>query len=386
MRRTSSFRSQWSVVFRAVVMAALASRASAQGWSTGLVSPAPPAPGNQEYISGGIDTAIVATGDPGQSYCLGLALNDVLGPFGTGVEIWCDNGLGQVVRKNQVPVFRTGAVAIDGMKWAASDLDQGPTWYGTIDGSHEQASTVAAPSLSVSHYSDGSPLLVHGGLPPNNHVYITTKNGPTWTTAQLTNNFTSENALFKTIAAVIAADTLHIAYWDATHSAVRYARKAPGENWLFETVFSVSQAPFDLWPSIGVASEGRPSIVFPMYDGTIRVFDRLPGGGWTQETLGDPAGAAVVYRKIALDSRRSRLHLLYLTYDTSSNTTQIRYRTRTFGNWSAPEQVSTATGMDILFGLSMDLPSVLGPAAGPQIGYLLEPFFGIAFHGQRVNP
>jgi hypothetical protein len=255
-----------------------------------------------------------------------------------------------------------------------------------IGGTPEQASAVAAPSLSLSHYGNGNPVLVHGGVPPNNHVYVTAKDGGSWTTTQLTNNFTSADPTYKTIAARTFADTLHIAYWDETISAVRYAGR-DGQSWKFETVFQVSPGPrHDLWPSLAMSSDGRPIIVFPTYDGTILVFERSNAGTWTQEILVDPAGAAVVYRNIAVDTMTSDLFLLYLTYDAPSNTTEIRYRKRIGSAWSAPEHVSGATHPDMIFGLSMDLGDGTGIDTGPHIGFVLEPTLGVVFHGRRETP
>ena len=364
----------------------LTSTAWAQPWITAPMNPYPSPP---EYITGGLDTAVLA--GEGPDYCMGMSLNDVVGTYGRNVEVWCtDDSVPGVVRQNQLPVRDFGTVAVDGEHWAASEFDVngGTAWYGAIGGTPEQASAFPSPSLSLSHYSNGSPLLVHGGVAPKNHVYLTAKDGLTWTTTQLTNNFTSPDHRYKTIAARIFGDTLHITYWDESWSAVRYARKAPGQSWLFETVFTMSPAEFDLWPSLAVNTGGEPAIVFPMYDGTIRVFERSAAGSWTQETLVDPAGAAVVYRNVAVEMNSDQLFLLYLTYNAPSDTTEIRYRKKIAGAWSAPEQVSAATHRNMMYGLSMDFEEGpgTGTVPGPHIGFVLEPDFGIVFHGRRTSP
>src|SRR5687768_7208389 len=187
-------------------------------WAQWQVNPVPAPPNG--YMTGGLDTAMLAR--TGQEYCIGISLQDVWGPFGTNVDVWCRDQAGTFAQQNQLPVLAFSTVAVDAEHWAGSDIDATPasTWYGPIGGTAQQASTVASPSLSLSHYTGGKPLLVHGGLPPNNHVYLTAYDGSTWTTSQLTNNFTSSDRLFKTIAAKISGDVLHIAYWDATYSAL----------------------------------------------------------------------------------------------------------------------------------------------------------------------
>ena len=356
-------------------------------WQIDAVIPHPPP--LPQIMTGGVDTAVMAR--TGQEYCMGLSLIDGWGPFGTNVEVWCEDSGGYFTRQNQLPVFNFSTVDVEAEHWAGSDIDapSPSTWYGPISGTPQLASSVASPSLSLSHYSNGNPLLVHGGLPPNNHVYLTAYDGTSWTTSQLTNNFTSSSRLFKSIAATISGDTLHIAYWDATYSALRYAQKAPGATWTFETLITVPSAPYDLWPSVAVNAAGGPIVVFPMYDGTIRVFERAGPAGvvWTQETLTDPAGAAVVYRTVAAETMRDRILLLYVTYNSSTNKTELRYRKRVAGAWSTPEQLMSVTNMDLIYGLSMDLKdSGFGLPIGPHIGFVYDLSLGVVFHGVRTTP
>jgi hypothetical protein len=318
-----------------------------------------------------LETSLVVTGAGRQDVCLAVAFNPVLFILPRRAELWCPtpNGWWKVNSFATEPVVpwvsATRKAGSAQAQWAVAEEDNGRLWYGTAG---EEPELVAPPvygaSVVLSHFSDGRPFITYRGMPPDHRVFYATRDAE-WTAVRLTNNFTSPTE--RSVASVVRGDAVHIAYWDDTYRALRYATRPPGGAWTFETVYATTGPP--LMPAVAHDGE-RAHIAAAHESGQVLVFSR-GAQGWTQAQVGGPPIPASL-RNVALQAdRRLRLHLAYVAHDGPSE--RIVYASRRLGGqWSEPEVVDPLVEpASRRFSVSLALQEDFARTV-PHIGYILE--------------
>ncbi|HET9315300.1 MAG TPA: hypothetical protein VFQ51_06895, partial [Vicinamibacteria bacterium] len=240
--------------------------------------------------------------------------------------------------------------------FAYSDPGAAQIWYGVAGQTPELAvDGQVAHSLSLAHFTDGTPYIVYRG--PGDHIYTATRK-PTgeWGNVQLTNN-TSGTARWS-VDAVISGNTVHITYWDATYTAVRYARWEAGA-WTFETaknLASGSVPPDFVSPAVAADTLGRAYIAFNGRDGLLHYLRRTAPGTWSEQTFTPPVPVSFDQDRgpvgFTVDPTR-RAHFLYGTGN-GSGVKSLRYVNKTIlGGWQDSVMVSEANSLEGFRGIDM---------------------------------
>ena len=136
--------------------------------------------------------------------------------------------------------------------------------------------------------------------------------------------------------AVDANDTLHVAYYSATGSCLKYATLEDGSTtWSREIVESTNE--IGKFTSIALDSHGKPHITY--FDDTnddLRYTHKM-GSSWVFTTL-DSVGVSGKGTSLAIDSN-DHLHVAYKT-----NSTEIAYMTNLSGSWAKTTLDANSTG------------------------------------------
>lgn len=319
-----------SIVVLSLILSAFASRAHAS-WTDWIVI-------ETGQIVFALETATAPAGPAPNHRCVAAG---VLAPtWGFSAEVWCgDAAAGDLVKVNDVPTIDDPSVAMDAAPgvedvptppfFAFSDPGAGQIWYGIAGQNPELAvDGSVALSLSLAHFSDGTPFLVYRG--PGDHIYTASRK-PTgeWAQMQLTNN-TSGPARWS-VDAVIDRDVVHIAYWDDTWKAIRYARR-DGAVWTFETAKDLTGSQF-VSPAVAGGDEGRAYIAFAGRDGLLHYLRRTGPGTWSERVFTPPTPVSFDADRgpvgFAVDHTR-RAHFVYGTGN-GSDTMTLRYVNNGFG-------------------------------------------------------
>jgi hypothetical protein len=173
------------------------------------------------------ETAGASSGPDVRERCVTIGRYDFVSG-GVAGEVWCNDGSGLALME-RIATGEMPSVAMDAApgaqsaptppSYVVSDPSGQLVWYGVVGQNPELAlQQTVARSVSLVHYSDGTPLLVYRGQ--GDHLYTASRK-PTgeWGESQLTNNTSGTNRW--SVDAAITHDVLHIAYWDATWQAVR---------------------------------------------------------------------------------------------------------------------------------------------------------------------
>lgn len=277
-------RSLWVSSLAVLVLA----RGADAAWTDWTVN----SPGNVFAL----ETASASAGPGAYDRCVTYGYLELFGGFSG--EVWCEwSGLG-FSQVNSIPTAGDPSVAMDAALnsgtniappfFAISDPDSAQVWYGIAGQTPELAlQGVVARSLSLAHFSDGTPLLVFRGT--GDRIYTASRK-PTgeWSTMQLTNNTSGDKRW--SVDAVVVADVVHITYWDDTWKDIRYARRE-GATWTFETVkdFSSGVDPGFFSPSVGSDERGRAVVAYAGKDGLLHVQRRSAPNTWSDATFTAPA-------------------------------------------------------------------------------------------------
>lgn len=260
--------------------------------------------------------------------CVAFGITDFV-TAAHGAEVWCTQS-GALTQVNRIDTFDFASVAmattptsigaVSAPHYAISDPGALTVHYGEAGQPPVVAvSNNQARSLGLAHFADGTPFLVYRGF--GNVLYFSTRK-PTgeWGETQLTNN--SNGSATWSVDIAIASDVVHIAYWDDTYQAVRYARKS-GATWIFETVKNLPSpgTPGSGYVSPSIAADNSgPYIAYAGRDGKVHYFIRNLTT-WTERTYTPPAPPSTDYDQgrigLAVDATR-RAHFLFATGNGSS--------------------------------------------------------------------
>ena len=139
--------------------------------------------------------------------------------------------------------------------------------------------------------------------------------------------------------------TLHVAYYDGSASALRYATRTPGQPWATEEVNNAASV--GRWASLKVDASSTVHIAY--YDASNTALQYVSGvaGAWALPELVDNAAAVGEYAALALDGAGAP-HIAY--FDNSSNRLKVASRGVT---WSS-EAVPTPTNSGEYASLAID--------------------------------
>lgn len=153
--------------------------------------------------------------------------------------------------------------------------------------------------------SAGRPHIVHGVWDGIAHTYW---DGAAWQSETV--DAQAEFSLSRLSLTIDGAGSLHLAYWDETNEALKYAYK-DGAGWHVQTVDEEGRSPW-----IALDSAGRPHISYCRIPGSycdeLR-YARWDGTQWLTSTLED-GGKTGFYTSLALDSA-DHPHISYLNAD-----------------------------------------------------------------------
>jgi hypothetical protein len=125
-----------------------------------------------------------------------------------------------------------------------------------------------------------------------------------------------------------AAGTPHIAYFDYTHTLLKYAWKN-GAVWDKETITTGAQPNVYTYPlSLALDTGGTPHISFWTINGTLGYLVKTAGGAWLYEEVDAPATVGV-YSSINIDAGGNP-HIAYWDYANR----HLKYAVRTGGAWT----------------------------------------------------
>ena len=275
------------------------------------------------------ETATAPAGLGTRDRCVVLAVTDFVTANNSG-EVWCSQEGQGWTQYTQIMTASFASVAMVAPLnsstsftppyFAVSDPGLAQIWYGVTGGVPELAvQGNPGRSLSMGHYSDGTAILVYKGH--NDRLYMAARKPATgtWSEIQVTNNTSGPTRW--SVDAVVVSDIVHIAYWDANISAVRYGRLDAG-GWTFETVRNL---PAFVSPAVAGDGQGGAHVAYAGTDGLLHYLRRTGPGTWAETTFAPPLPASYDEDRgpvgFTIDSS-GRAHFVYGT-----------------GNWGDPDRV-----------------------------------------------